>query len=71
MALFDLIEIADLFTSWRLYVGVAITGAIVFGLLALIPAGAPDWVSWTVCGPIALVGIGLSFRWQVRADDPK
>ena len=71
MALFDLLEIGELFLSWRLYVGLAFTVALCVLAFSLIPSSAPDWVDWVVCVPIGVAGAILSFAWQVRADSGK
>ncbi len=71
MALLDLLEIGELFLSWRLYVGIAITVALCVVFFSLIPSGAPDWVAWSICAPTGVAGVVLSFAWQVRSDSSK
>ena len=68
MALLDLLELGELFLSWRLYVGMAVTVALCAVAFSLIPSGAPGWVAWSVCTPIGVAGVILSFAWQVRSD---
>jgi len=68
MAFTDLFEIGDLFLSWRLYVGIAITAALCWLVFSLIPN--ETW-AWIVCTPLGIAGLFLSFRWQVRADFDK
>ena len=65
MALLDLLEIGELFLSWRLYVGIAVTALICLPLVAFIPN---QDITLALCIPIGIAGIFLSFRWQVRAD---
>ena len=65
MAISDLLELGDLLMSWRLYVGIAITAAICFGIMQVAPN---DTVGWTISIPIGLIGLFLSFRWQIRND---
>ena len=65
MAIFDLLELGELLLSWRLYVGFAITVAICYGIVQLIPN---DTAAWVVCAPVALVGVIASFRWQIKND---
>jgi hypothetical protein len=65
LALLDLLEIGELFLSWRLYVGIAVTALICWPLVAFIPN---QNIVLALCIPIGIVGVFLSFRWQVRAD---
>ena len=65
MALLDILELGDLFLSWRLYVRLAITALLCWLVLQLVPSEA---VGWAICVPIGMTGLVLSFRWQVRAD---
>lgn len=71
MALLDLLELGQLFLSWRLYVGLAVTVALGVAAFSFVPLDAPGWVAWAVCVPIGLVGIILSFVWQVSSDSSK
>lgn len=64
----DLLELVDLFLSWRLYAGIALT-AIVCLLLALVLPSQSAQLA--VCIPIGSIGVILSFRWQIRADSIK
>ena len=61
----DLLEIADLFLSWRLYVGLGLTAAACYGTYAALEPSASAIPSVVVIG---IVGVFLSFRWQIRAD---
>ena len=63
MAIFDLLELADLFTSWRFYVGAAVTATIVIALDQLI---SNETASMAVCIPVAIVGVVLSIYWDFR-----
>ena len=63
MAIFDLLELADLFTSWRFYVGAAVTVTIVIGLDQLI---SNETASMAICVPVAIVGVVLSIYWDFR-----
>jgi hypothetical protein len=65
MALTDLFDLGDLFLSWRLYVGIAITAGLCWLVFMLTPN---ETVAWFVCTPLGIAGLALSFRWQVRAD---
>ena len=65
MAILDLLELGDLIMSWRLYVGIAITAAICFGIMQVAPT---DTVGWAISIPVGLIGLFLSFRWQIRND---
>ena len=60
MALLDLLELGELFLSWRLYVGLAVTVTLAVAALSFVPLDTPGWVAWAVCVPIGLVGIILS-----------
>jgi hypothetical protein len=65
MALLDLLELGDLLLSWRLSVGIAATGALCW----LIFHFAPNPTLAAVIGvPLAIAGVILSFRWQLRVD---
>lgn len=64
MALEDLFALGDLLLQWRLYLGLAITFGVCWGIYTLIPE-AP--VCWIVIVPVGLVGMWLSFRWETRA----
>jgi hypothetical protein len=65
MALLDILELGDLLLSWRLYVGIAITALLCWLVVLLVPS---ETISWTICVPLGITGLILSFRWQVRAD---
>lgn len=65
MPLPDLLELGDLFLSWRLYVGIAITCAVCWLIVANVPN---ETVGWAISIPVGAVGFFLSFRWQIRAD---
>ena len=60
--------IGELFLSWRLYVGFALTGVACLLLVFVIPNQTAQWV---ICAPLGLIGAFLSFRWQIRADAGK
>lgn len=59
-----ILSVGELFFSWRLYAGLALTAAVCWLGFSLAPVAA----QWFVAVPLAIVGIFLSFRWQVRAD---
>jgi apolipoprotein N-acyltransferase len=66
LGLIDLIlEIGELFLSWRLYLGLAFTAATCWVLASVIPN---QTAQWAVGLPVGLLGAILSFRWQLRAD---
>lgn len=65
MALMDIIEIGDLFLSWRVYVGIAVTAALCWLVFSCIPN---ETLAWIIAAPLGIAGLGLSFWWQVRAD---
>lgn len=65
MALLDLVELGDLLLSWRLYAGVALTAGLIWLVLLFVPGEA---LRWAMCVPLGVVGVILSFRWQIRAD---
>ena len=66
MALLDILEFGELLLSWRLYVGLAITGAICRLIFQIV---SDDTIHWFFCAPIGTIGLILSFRWQIRAGD--
>lgn len=61
----DLLELGELFLSWRLYVGFALTGLLCWFIVSVT---SNQTAQWAICVPIAAIGIFLSFRWQIRAD---
>ena len=65
MALGDLFEFADLFMSWRLYVGLGLTAAACTGISHISPN---DTLTWIICVPVGITGLLASFWWQNKAD---
>ena len=63
MAISDLLELGELLTSWRLYVGIGVTAAICYGIAQLTPN---DTVTWAICIPVGLVGLIASIRWELK-----
>ena len=61
----DWLEIVDLFLSWRLYVGLALTALLCWLIISIVSGQAAQLA---ICIPIGLVGVALSFRWQIKAD---
>ena len=61
----DWLEIGELFLSWRLYVGFALTGLLCWLITSIVSSQAAQLV---ICIPVALTGVVLSFRWQIEAD---
>lgn len=66
MALLDILEFGELLLSWRLYAGLAITGAICWLVFQIV---SDETIGWFFCAPIGIIGLILSFRWQIRAGD--
>lgn len=64
----ELFDLSDLFLSWRLFLGIAITVGVCYGLVMLIPFRIPDLLVVILVG---LPGAVLSFWWQIRADRSK
>lgn len=60
-----ILAVGDLFLSWRLYAGLALTATVCWLGVSL----AAVSVQWFIAVPLGIVGIFLSFRWQFRADD--
>ena len=65
MAISHLLELGELLTSWRLYVGIAITAAICYGIAQVTPN---DTLTLATCIPVGLVGLIASIRWQLMND---
>lgn len=65
MALDDLFELGDLLLSWRLYLGLAATAALCWGIYVLVPN---EKLAWMVVVPVAVVGLWLSLRWEHSND---
>ena len=63
-----LLEIGELFLSWRLYVGLAITAATCWAIVSLV---SNQGMQLAICIPIGVAGLIASWRWQVRADFSK
>ena len=61
----DWLEIGELFLSWRLYVGLALTGLLCWLIISIVSSQA---VQLVICIPVGLAGAVLSFRWQIEAD---
>ena len=65
----DLLEviswIGEWFLSWRLFLSLAITAGIIFLIFAITP---DQTVRWVLCTPIALAGVIIGFRWQIKSD---
>ncbi|AWV08818.1 hypothetical protein C9I47_3154 [Lysobacter maris] len=64
MALDDLFDLGDLLLQWRLYLGLAITFGVCWGIYTLIPE---EPVCWILIVPVGLVGLWLSLKWEHRA----
>jgi hypothetical protein len=63
-----LLEIGELFLSWRLYVGLAITAATCWAIVSLV---SNQGMQLAICIPIGVTGLIASWRWQARADFSK
>ncbi len=61
----ELLEIGELFLSWRLYVGLALTGLLCWLIITVV---SNQTAQLAICIPVGLVGAVLSFRWQIDAD---
>ena len=61
----DLLEIGELLLSWRLYVGLALTGLLCWLIVSIVSSQAAQLV---ICIPTGLIGVVLSFRWQIKSD---
>lgn len=68
MALLELLDLGELFMSWRLYVGLAATGVVCWLIFQAI---SNETIGWAICVPAGIIGVVLSFRWQIRADFDK
>lgn len=64
----ELLEIADLLLSWRLWLGIAVTASVCYSTVLLVPDRN---VYLLVIVPVGIVGVILSFWWQIRADQAK
>jgi hypothetical protein len=65
-ALFELLfDLADLLLSWRISLGLMLTALVCWGLVSVL---SNQNAQLSVCLPVALIGVFLSFRWQIRAD---
>ena len=64
----DLLDLGELFLSWRLYAGFALTGLLCWLIVSVV---SNQTAQLAICIPVGLVGAILSFRWQIRADSGK
>lgn len=55
----------ELLLSWRLLVGLALTLVVVLIAVSAVQNEAAQYI---IGVPLGLVGVFLSFRWQIRAD---
>ena len=58
-------SIAELLTSWRLFLSLAVTVGLVVLVLMLVPNEIARWI---ICTPIVILGAIGSFYWQAKAD---
>ena len=66
IALVELIfTIMEILLSWRLLLGMAMTLSAVLVIVGIIPHEPTQYI---IAVPVGVVGIFLSFRWQIRAD---
>jgi Flp pilus assembly protein TadB len=68
MTLLDLLGLGDLLISWRFHVGIAATALLCLAIVQWVP---DESVAWVICIPLGIIGMILSFRWQLRADRSK
>ena len=60
-----ILDIGELFLSWRLYVALALTGVVIWVVNSLV---SDEMARWAICIPLGILGFAISFYWQVRAD---
>ena len=60
-----ILDIAEIFLSWRLYVMIALNALVIWGVISLVPDQTARWI---ICVPLGIVGVVVGFYWQVRAD---
>jgi len=65
MAILDLLDLGEALLSWRLLLGL---GATVATCLVIAHFSPSETFTWAVCIPVGLIGLVLSFRWQIRHD---
>ena len=65
MAWLDLLELLDLVTSWRFYVGIAVKILLVCLVAHFIPS---ETMAWWICIPLGIAGFIVSLTWQADAD---
>ena len=61
-------ELFELLRSWRLTVGIGITVLSCWVIFMTIPIYT---MKWALIVSVGLIGIYLSFRWQIHADKIK
>jgi hypothetical protein len=65
----DLIEfigwICEWLLSWRFFLALAVTTAVIFLIIAIIP---DQTIRFGVCTPIAIAGVFFGLRWQNQSE---
>lgn len=65
MAWLDLLDLLDLVTSWRFYMGIALTILLGWLVIQFVPN---QTVAWVICIPLGITGFILSLNWQANAE---
>ena len=60
-----ILDIGEILLSWRLYVAIALTGLVIWGVTSLV---SDQTARWVICLPLGIVGFAVGFYWQVQAD---
>ena len=60
-----ILDIGEIFLSWRLYVAQAVTGAVIWSVISLV---SDQMARWVICLPLGILGFAIGFYWQARAD---
>jgi len=60
-----ILEVGEIFLSWRLYVMIALTALVIWVVISLV---SDQTARWVICVPLGIIGFVVGFCWQVRAD---
>ena len=60
-----ILAIGELLASWRLYVGLAVTAAVCWVVVSLVPSQS---LQLAICIAVGVAGLIASWRWQVSSD---
>lgn len=60
-----ILDILELVTSWRFYLTLGLTALLIWLTITLV---SNETARWVICLPLAIVGTGSGFYWEVRSN---